>query len=93
MSATSDKNKAAILAHLWVYYRYDEDFAKYFEFADLGLPLAYSIDNKMVKPTKEAWKFVNEAWDLLLVSLQVHDTGFETIEEIFDAQIDGQDEE
>lgn len=89
---TTFENKASILADLWIAYRYDEEFQEFFEFADLGLPLAYVIANDIVKATPEAEKFVNEVWDLLLVSLQVQDTGFETIGGLFDAQIDGQDE-
>ena len=89
---TTFENRAIILADLWVTYRFDEEFQDFFEFADLGLPLAYAISNDIVKATPEAAKFIDETWDLLLAGLEVEDTGFETIGGLFDAQIDGQDE-
>jgi len=48
--------------------------------ADLGLPLAYAIDNDIVKSTEMAQRFVEETFDLLLASLNVEDTGFDGLD-------------
>lgn len=82
MSATSYKNKAAILADLWLTYRYDEQFQKFFEFADLGIPLAYSITNDIVKSTSKAKKLIEEAFDYLLEGFGISDLGFESLDDM-----------
>lgn len=85
MSITSYENKAAILADLWLNYRNDEEFLDFVEYNDLGLPLAYAIANGIVESTEIAAKFVNETYELLLGGLDVEDTGFETLDDIFES--------
>jgi hypothetical protein len=52
-------------------------------YGDLGLPLAYAIDNKIVSNTDEAQGFIEEVFELLLGILGVEeDTGFETLDDI-----------
>lgn len=76
--------KCEILAQLWSDYRYDEEFTDFIQYADLGLPLAYSIANGIVGRTELADKFVDETFDLLLASLEVDDTGFANLDDVFD---------
>jgi hypothetical protein len=64
-------------------YRFDGDFEDFIEYNDLGLPLAYALSAGIVKSTEMADKFVNETFDLLLASLEVEDTGFEVLDDIF----------
>jgi hypothetical protein len=83
MSTTTQENKANILAELWLNYRDDENFDDFISYNDLGLPLAYLLSANIVKRTEQADKFVNETFDLLLASLEVEDTGFDNIDDIF----------
>ena len=74
-----------ILSSIWLEFRDEEDFAEMFEFADLGFPLAYAIDNKIVESTNQAEKLIQETFALLLETLEVEDTGFDTAEELLEA--------
>jgi len=63
-------------------YRDDEQFSDFIEYNDIGLPLAYMIDSKIVEPTEIAQAFVTETFDLFLKSLEIEDTGFEDLDEV-----------
>jgi hypothetical protein len=83
--STTIENKVSILSELWLNYRADEDFADYIEYNDLGLPLAYLVDNGVVKMENEmSTNLINETWDLLLAGLGIEDTGFETLDNMLD---------
>ncbi len=83
MSETEFQNKASILAELWLNYREDTNFADFFSYNDLGLPLAYMVNAGIVKSTEMSNKFIEETFDLLLASLEVEDEGFDTLDDIF----------
>lgn len=82
---TTFENKCAILAELWISYRYDEQFTEFIAMNDLGLPLAYVIDTEIVAKTDTAVGFVEETFDLLLDSLGIEDTGFEDFTDLASA--------
>ena len=83
MSETSFSNKCAILAQVWLEFRDDENFSEFMSYGDLGLPLAYAIDNNIIKNTDEAQKFIEEVFDLLLGILGLdEDTGFDNLDEL-----------
>jgi hypothetical protein len=70
-------------------YRGDEEFKDFVEYNDLGLPLAYLLDNKLVTATSTAEAFVLEAFELLLAGLNIQeDTGFETLDDLLDSAVD-----
>jgi len=75
--------RCAILAELWLNYRNDDNFTDFVAYNDLGLPLAYSIDNNIIESTPRAEEFINEAFDLLLSGLEQEDTGFESLNDLF----------
>ncbi len=79
---TSFENKTAILADLWLNYKSDEDFEDFFEYNDIGLPLAYLLSNDIVKGTEKATQFINETFGLFLEGLEMKDDGFESLDEI-----------
>jgi hypothetical protein len=80
---TSYVSKVAILAELWLEYRSDTEFSDFFEYNDIGLPLAYAIDNAIVESTPVAQRFVEETFALLLESLDVEeDYGFEDLDDL-----------
>jgi hypothetical protein len=85
---TNYENKTHILADLWMNYRGDEQFDDFFEYNDLGLPLAYAISNKIVKDTDNSLIFINETFDLLLSGLGIsEDEGYETLDDILSTVI------
>ena len=75
-------NRVQILSDLWVNYRFDEEFEDFFSYNDLGLPLAFLIDNKIANETMSGIALINETWDLFLAGLEIEDTGFETINDV-----------
>jgi hypothetical protein len=88
MNETTIENKAGILSELWMNYRDDVEFADFIDYNDLGLPLAYAIANGIVELTPKANDFIAETFDLLLASLGIEDTGFETIDDVLDLDIE-----
>lgn len=81
--ATTLENKAFILSTLWMEYRDDENFEDFFEYNDLGLPLAYALSGGMIEVKEPAIAFIDEAFSLLLKGLGVEqDTGFTDLDEI-----------
>jgi hypothetical protein len=79
---TTFENKIAILADVWLNYRYDTEFVDFIEYNDLGLPLAYAINEGIVDTTDLATNFVNETFDLLLAGLGIDDTGFDNLDDL-----------
>lgn len=84
MSETTPfRNKAEILAELWMDYRDDDGFKDYIEYNDLGLPIAYAVANGIVESNKLVEQFIDESFRLLLVGLGIEeDLGFETLTDI-----------
>jgi hypothetical protein len=62
----------------------DEEFTDFIQYNDMGLPMAYFIDNQMVDPKPIAVQFINETFDLLLAGLEVEDTGFQDLNDLLD---------
>lgn len=89
---TTFENKASIFADLWTNHRRDDVFQDFFDYADVALPLAYAITNEILKSTPEAVKIVEEAWVFFVDGLGIQDTGFESLDEMFEAQ-SGQEED
>lgn len=85
-SKTSYEDKCGILAALWLNYRSDEHFVDFIEYNDIGLPLAYAIDNEIVESTDMAQRFVEETFELLLIGLDIdmEEVAYETLDDLFD---------
>lgn len=83
MTETTFQNKCSILSELWMSYRNDINFEEFISYNDLGLPLAYAISSGIAKATDLSDKFIGETFNLLLSSLEVADTGFESLDDIF----------
>jgi hypothetical protein len=73
---TDFSNVCNILGVLWLNYRDAVEFKDFIEFNDVGLPLAYLIDNELCEPTDEGTHYIKETWALFLDSLQLTDVGF-----------------
>ena len=74
--------KCKILGDLWMQYRFEKQFQDFVSYNDLGLPLAFSISEDIVKPGELAKSMIDESFDVLLASLKISDEGYESLEEI-----------
>jgi hypothetical protein len=82
---TKYENQVKILSELWIEYRNDTNFVDFVEYNDLGLPLAYAIDNAIVESTDMAANFITETFALLLEALDIEeDTGFESLDNLLE---------
>jgi hypothetical protein len=83
MTETTFQNKCNILSELWMNYRHDQNFEQFISYNDLGLPLAYILSSGIANATEASERFIQETFTLLLSSLEVDDTCFETLDDIF----------
>lgn len=88
MTETAFADKVEILSDLWMYHRSDEDFENLFEYADLGLPLAYAKSTDLIDAlTTRAVDLINEAFDMLLGTLRIEeDAGYESLDELLGSE-------
>jgi hypothetical protein len=63
-------------------HRGDENFRDFVEYNDLGLPLAYAISENVVSVSDKAKLFIEETFDVLIASLEMEDTGFDSLDEL-----------
>ena len=89
---TPYSNVCDILGELWLDYKGDEAFVDFIEYNDLGLPAAYMISGGVVSSTPLAEQYIMETWEILLDSLSVEDTGWESLEELLDAAVETEEE-
>jgi len=82
---TTFENKCAVLSELWLNNRDDEQFEDFIEYNDIGLPLAYILDNDIAEVNETSEKYINETFELLLELLEVEDQGFEDLDEVMSA--------
>ena len=79
---TTLANKVSILADLWLNYGDDETFEDFVAYNDLGLPLAYALDNDIIVANEKTIGFIDETFALFLAGLELEDTGYNTLNEI-----------
>jgi len=84
---TTFDNKIAILADLWMVYRDEPEWKDFIDFHDLGLPLAFMLDNNLIYRNvimgSPAEELINETFALLLKGLDIpEDTGFDNLDDI-----------
>jgi len=79
---TTFENRCSILSDLWMQYRFDKQFEDFCAYNDIGLPLAFLIDEELVKPQAMAKDMVNETFGLLLAALGMDDAGFDSLDEL-----------
>lgn len=90
MSKTPFSNKVEILGQVWLFYKeqandYD-NWREFFEFADIGLPMAYMAWQELVAIKPNAKKYVEETWDVLCEVISVDPNArYDTLEQLFDA--------
>ena len=80
---TGFTSKCEILGHFYSQYRDERDFEDFMEFNDLGLPLAYFVSENLCEVSDDGVRYINETYDLFLASLELKDTGFDNLEDVF----------
>lgn len=84
LAETTLANKASILADLWLNHGDEEAFEDFVAYNDLGLPLAYALDNEILIANDRTIGFIEETFALLLSGLEIEDTGFNNLQEVLD---------
>jgi hypothetical protein len=83
--ATKIKQKIFILSELWQEYKGDSDWSDFFDYSDIGLPMAFMIDQKLVKETNAGNKFINQTFELLVEELGFdEDLEWDSLEQMID---------
>jgi hypothetical protein len=82
---TSFEIKCEILSDLWTDYRDDENFKDFFEYNDLGVPMAYGLVAKLIeKLTPDGVRYIEDSFRLLLEGLETEDTGFDSLSDLLE---------
>jgi hypothetical protein len=85
LDTTPFSKKCEILGDLWTEYRDDEEFKDFFEYNDLGVPMAYAVVSKLIeKLTPDGQRYIEESFRILLSGLAVEDTGFDSLEDLLE---------
>ena len=79
---TTFENKVDILGNFYMNYRDSKELEDFFEFNDLGLPLAFLATEGVAEITPEGIQYIDETWTLLLGLFEIEDMGFESLEEL-----------
>ena len=91
---TPYKIQHKILADLWTKFKDDRDLVDFFSYNDLGLPLAFMIEQKIVKSTPKAKVYIEETFELFVDSLGLDsDDEFKSLKEMFELKEQWKDEE
>ena len=80
---TDFTTKCEILGQFYSNYRNEKDFQDFMEFNDLGLPLAYFVSENLCEVSDDGVRYINETFDLFIASLEIKDTGFTNLEDVF----------
>ena len=80
---TGFTNKCEILGQFYSQYREVKDFQDFMDFNDLGLPLAYFVSEDLCQVSDDGVRYINETYDLFIASLEIEDTGFANLEDVF----------
>jgi hypothetical protein len=85
MPTTTFDNKALILGQVWMEHKTDDEMADFFEYNDIGIPLAFAYAEGIVNYTLTLDRYVTETFDLLLEALNIEDAGFDNLQDLWDA--------
>jgi hypothetical protein len=85
-SGTTFDNKALILGQLWVNNKEEDEWSEFFDYNDLGLPLAFAFAEGVILKSPTLERYINETWDMLLEGMSIEDVGYGDFEELVDKQ-------
>ena len=83
MATTDLSNKISILRDFYLGYKDDPEFDDLFDINDLGFPLAFCVFYDDAILTDRGEQLINRTWEAFLEYLDVEDTGFEDLGEIY----------
>jgi hypothetical protein len=83
---TTFESMCEILSEFWAEYRDEEELKDFVAYNDLGLPLAYFINESIVISTPASEAYINESFNFLVAALGIDDkVSYESLDEMFDA--------
>ena len=83
---TDFETMCEILSEFWAEYRDFDDLKEFVGYNDLGLPLAYFINENIVLSTPAAEAYINETFTFLIAAMGIDDkVTYESLDEMFDA--------
>jgi hypothetical protein len=83
---TTFESMCEILSEFWAEYRDEEELKDFVAYNDLGLPLAYFINESIVISTPASEAYINESFNFLVAALGIDDkVTYESLDEMFDA--------
>lgn len=85
------ETKVGILSDLYSNYKEDKGFREFVEYNDLGLPLAYFLNEGLaLELSVDAIRYIEETWELFFTSLGVKEeniTNGMTLDELLAASL------
>jgi hypothetical protein len=91
MPTTTFENKALILGQVWMEHKTDDEMSDFFEYNDIGVPLAFAFAEGIINHTPTLEQYVNESFSLFLEALGIEDTGFDDLQELWDSLEESQE--
>lgn len=82
MPTTTFDGKAFLIGMMWTHYGKDDEMSEFFDYNDIGVPLAFCYAEGIITLNPTVEKYINETWDLLLEELNIYDTGFDDLRDI-----------
>jgi hypothetical protein len=82
---TGFSTKCEILGALYSNFKEASEFKDFFEFNDLGLPLAYLTNEGLCEVSTHGESYIEKTWELFLASMNLNDTGFDELNDVFNA--------
>jgi hypothetical protein len=83
---TTFESMCEILSEFWAEDRDEEELKDFVAYNDLGLPLAYFINESIVISTPASEAYINESFNFLVAALGIDDkVSYESLDEMFDA--------
>lgn len=86
---TDFSKKCEILGDLYQNYGDDPELSDFIAFNDLGLPLAYFSNEGLCEVSTDGQRYIEETWLLFVKSLGLEDLGFDNLDEMFQASLEG----
>jgi len=83
---TTFESMCEILSEFWAEYREAEELKDFVAYNDLGLPLAYFINESIVISTPASEAYINETFNFLVAALGIDDkVSYDSLDEMFEA--------
>lgn len=81
-----------VLGSLYANYKEDEDLKDFIDFNDLGLPLAYFVNEDLCQISDDGARYITETWQLFLASMDLKDIGWDSLDQMFEAKVEDEKE-